>query len=70
VTDGQANVTQLLRAWGDGDRAALEQLTPQVYEELHRLASGYMRKEREGNTLQATGLINEAFLRLFDVKNV
>ena len=62
MSDDQANVTQLLKAWGGGDRAALESLTFRVYEELHRLASGYMRREREGNALQATALVNEAFL--------
>ena len=53
-----------------GDRAALEELAPRVYVELHRLARGYMRKEQDGNTIQATALVNEAFLRLVDVKNV
>jgi RNA polymerase sigma-70 factor, ECF subfamily len=70
MSDDQANVTQLLKAWGGGDRAALESLTFRVYEELHRLASGYMRREREGNTLQATALVHEAFLKLVDVQNV
>src|SRR5271154_443705 len=70
MSGDQATVTQLLQAWGGGDRGALEQLTPKVYEELHRLASGYIRKERAENTLQATALVNEAFLRLVDVKNV
>jgi len=55
------DVTQLLRAWGGGDQDALARLTPRVYEELHRLASGYMRRERAGNTMQATALANEAF---------
>ena len=63
-------VTQLLRSWGDGDQEALEKLVPLVYAELRRLARGYMRGEREGHTLQTTALINEAFLRLTDWKNV
>ena len=63
-------VTQLLRSWSDGDQEALEKLVPLVYAELRRLARGYMRGEREGHTLQTTALINEAFLRLTDWKNV
>jgi len=65
-----AEVTQLLRAWGSGDRAALDRLTPLVYDELRRMARRYMRNERGGNTLQTTALVNEAYLRLIDVKNV
>jgi RNA polymerase sigma-70 factor (ECF subfamily) len=57
-------VTQLLRAWCEGDQGALEQLIPLVYEELHRLARRYMAEERPGHTLQATALVNEAYLRL------
>ncbi len=63
-------ITQLLRDWGNGDADALEQLTPLVYNELHRLARGYMLNERPGHTLQTTALINEAFIRLIDWKNV
>jgi len=63
-------VTQLLRSWSEGNQAALEKLTPLVYGELHRLAKGYMRGEREGHTLQTTALINEAFVRLIDWKSV
>jgi RNA polymerase sigma factor (TIGR02999 family) len=65
-----ANITQLLVAWSNGDRAALEQLTPLVYQELHRLAQHYLRRERPGHTLQTTALVNEAYLRLIDWKNV
>ena len=57
-------VTQLLKAMHDGDSAAAENLLPLVYAELHRIASAYMRRERDGHTLQATALINEAYLRL------
>jgi RNA polymerase sigma factor (TIGR02999 family) len=63
-------VTQLLRAWGDGDEGALAQLTPLVEAELRRLARGYMRRERRGHTLQTTALVNEAFLRLTDARRV
>jgi RNA polymerase sigma factor (TIGR02999 family) len=58
------DITQLLRAWNDGDQAALNQLVPLVEGELHRLARAYMRRERHGHTLQATALVNEVFLRL------
>jgi RNA polymerase sigma factor (TIGR02999 family) len=63
-----AEVTVLLRAWSGGDATALEQLTPLVYNELHRMARRCMRNERAGNTLQTTALVNEAYLRLADVK--
>src|SRR5947207_9498334 len=59
-------VTQLLINWRHGDKAALDQLTPLVYEELRRLARGFMRKERPDHTLQTSALINEAYLRLAD----
>jgi RNA polymerase sigma factor (TIGR02999 family) len=60
----------LLKAWGQGDSAALDRLTPLVYEQLHRMARRYMRSERSGHTLQATALVNEAFLRLVDSRDV
>lgn len=63
-------VTSLLKAWSQGDASALERLTPLLYEELRRLAHGYMRHERAGHTLQTTALVNEAYLRLVDVKQV
>lgn len=63
-------VTQLLQAWSGGDQEALEMLVPLVYEELHRLASHYMSGERPGHTLQTSALVNEAYLRLVDWKNV
>jgi RNA polymerase sigma-70 factor (ECF subfamily) len=62
--------TELLRAWSQGDRSALERLVPLVYEELHRLARRYMRQERPDHTLQATSLVNEAYLRLIDINRV
>jgi RNA polymerase sigma factor (TIGR02999 family) len=63
-------VSQLLVAWGNGDQAARNKLMPLVYEELHRLAHRYMRKERPGATLQTSALVNEAYLRLADQKQV
>jgi RNA polymerase sigma-70 factor, ECF subfamily len=63
-------VTDLLRAWTDGDDGALERLTPLVEAELRRLARGYMRRERRDHTLQTTALVNEAFLRLTDARRV
>jgi RNA polymerase sigma factor (TIGR02999 family) len=65
-----AEITRLLKAWGRGDAAALERLTPLVYEQLHRMARGYMRSERPGHTLQATALVNEAFVRLVDARDL
>jgi RNA polymerase sigma factor (TIGR02999 family) len=63
-------ITQLLAAWSEGNQAALDQLYPLVYNELRRLAHGYLRRERKGHTLQTTALINEAYLRLVDQKHV
>jgi RNA polymerase sigma-70 factor (ECF subfamily) len=63
-------VSGLLRAWSDGDRDALDRLTPIVYAELHRLARGYMKRERPGHSLQATALVNEAYMRLVDYKGM
>lgn len=60
------DVTQLLRAWSGGEQDALERLTPMVYSELHRMAQKYMAHEKPSHTLQATALINEAYLRLVD----
>lgn len=60
------DVSALLRAWSDGDQGALQALTPLVYQELHRLARHYMRRERSGHSLQATALVNEAYMRLAD----
>ena len=68
--DSSAAVTQLLRAWSDGDDAAFDQLAPLVEGELRRLARGYMARERPGHTLQPTALINEAFLRLTDARHI
>ena len=65
-----AEITDLLKAWGRGDSAALNRLTPLVYERLYRIARGYMRNERPGHTLQPTALVNEAFLRLVDARDL
>src|SRR5271165_65331 len=64
------DVSQLLRAWSDGDQGALEQLTPIVYKELHRLARHYMKGERPGHSLQTSALVNEAYMRLVDYKGM
>lgn len=63
-------VTQLLRAWSDGDSRALDKLTPFVYQELHRAAHRHMAREQPGHTLQTTALINEVYLRLVDFHEV
>jgi RNA polymerase sigma-70 factor (ECF subfamily) len=63
-------ITQLLVAWNQGDQAALESLSPLINQELHRLAKRYMAEERHGHLLQPTALVNEAWLRLIDWRNV
>ena len=63
-------VSRLLRAWGDGDQAALNQLTPLVYAELHEIAHRHMRQQVPGHILQTTALVNEAYLRLVAVEGV
>jgi RNA polymerase sigma factor (TIGR02999 family) len=63
-------ITVLLRAWSDGDPAALEKLTPLIYDDLHKQAKRFMARENPGNLLQTTALINDAYLRLIDYKNV
>ena len=60
----------LLRAWSGGDQAALDKLAPIVYDELRRLARYYLHRERPGHSLQATALVNEAYLRLVDYKRM
>jgi RNA polymerase sigma factor (TIGR02999 family) len=64
------DVTQLLRAWSEGDTQALEQLTPLVYQELHRRAHWHMARENAGHTLQATALVNEIYVRMVDLRGV
>lgn len=63
-------VTQLLQDWSNGNQAALDRLTPLVYEELHRLAHQHMSRERGDHTLQTSALVNEAYLRLIDQRSV
>jgi len=63
-------VTQLLLAWNDGEQTALDKLIPLVYAELRRVAHRYMRRERLGHSLQTAALVNEAYLRLIDARNV
>ena len=63
-------VSCLLIAWSEGDQAALERLTPIVYNELRRMAARYMRNERPGHTLQSTALVHEAYARLVDYKRM
>ncbi len=65
-TPNSHEITQLLLAWSEGDKAALDQLMPLVYGELRRLAKHHMRRERAGHTMQTTALIHEAYLRLID----
>lgn len=65
-----SETTQLLRAWADGDQAALDRLTPRVYRTLRRIAGHQLQQERPGQTLQATALVHEAYLELIDIKNV
>jgi RNA polymerase sigma factor (TIGR02999 family) len=69
-TRSPKEITRLLVAWGDGDAAALEELTPLVYQQLHRLAHHYLSHERPGHTLQTSALVNEAYIRLVEWKNV
>jgi RNA polymerase sigma-70 factor, ECF subfamily len=71
MTDSSINeITGLLLAWGKGDEAALEKLTPLVFDELRKQARRYMRRQRTGHTLQTTALANEAYLRLIDSSRV
>jgi RNA polymerase sigma factor (TIGR02999 family) len=65
-----SETTRLLRAWANGDRNALDQLTPRVYNELRRIAGNCMRNERPGRSIQTTALVHEAYLKLIDVTNV
>jgi len=64
------DISKLLRAWSEGEQSALEKLTPIVYDELRRLARRYLKGERPGHSLQATALVNEAYMRLVDYKRM
>jgi RNA polymerase sigma factor (TIGR02999 family) len=70
MSTSQNEVTQLLVAWSNGDQVARDELMSVVYQELHRLAHKYMRRESPDHTLQTSALVNEAFLRLVDQRNV
>jgi hypothetical protein len=65
-----AEITAILRAWREGNEQALDELTPEIYRELHRAARQCMRHERDGHTLQTTALINELYLRLPDLQGI
>jgi RNA polymerase sigma factor (TIGR02999 family) len=66
----RSDATDLLVAWSNGDQSAFDKLVPLVYQELHALARRYMRSERSDHTLQATALVNEAYVRLIDVNRI
>ena len=68
--DGRRSPTALLMAWGRGDQAAFDELVPLVHDELQRIARRHMGRERADHTLQATALVNEAYMRLLDVKRI
>jgi RNA polymerase sigma factor (TIGR02999 family) len=70
MTPERSHITRLLKAWSGGDDAALEELMPVVYHELRKTARRYMKNERAGNTLQATALVNEVYLRLVNISDV
>ena len=70
MADTGNNVTNLLLRWGDGDREALDALTPLVYDELRKLASRYLRRERPDHTLSSTALVHEAYMKLIDQRHV
>ena len=70
MVHSQQNVTELLLDWSAGDKAALDRILPIVYDELRKQAARYLQRERAGHTLQTTALINEAYIRLVDQKNV
>ncbi len=68
--EASPDITELLIAWGGGDLRAMERLAPVLQQELHRVASAHLAKERRGHVLQTTALVNETYLRLIDWKNV
>lgn len=69
-TQNTRQITQMLKQWSEGNQQVLDELMPLVYEELRRQAARYLRRERDGHTLQPTALINEAYLKLIEQKNV
>jgi RNA polymerase sigma factor (TIGR02999 family) len=70
MADAEGEVTRLLERWREGDPEVLENLIPLVYSQLHRIAKGYMRREREDHTLQPTALVNEVYMRLLNQRKI
>ena len=70
MDDSTGEVTQLLHRWREGDPEVLDDLIPLVYDQLHAIAAGYMRREREDHTLQPTALVNEVYLRLLNQRKI
>jgi RNA polymerase sigma factor (TIGR02999 family) len=70
MAEADGEVTQMLEKWRDGDPAVLERLMPLVYGQLHRIAKGYMRHERDDHTLQPTALVNEVYMRLLNQRKI
>ena len=70
IEEPSGEITNLLKAWSNGNQEALDRLSERVYGELHRMARRFMKNERQGNSLQATALVHEVYLRLVDVGNV
>jgi RNA polymerase sigma factor (TIGR02999 family) len=70
MADADGEVTRMLERWREGDPDVLENLIPLVYGQLHRIAKGYMRREREDHTLQPTALVNEVYMRLLNQRKI
>jgi RNA polymerase sigma factor (TIGR02999 family) len=70
MSDAEGEVTRMLARWREGDPDVLENLIPLVYAQLHRIAQGYMRHEREDHTLQPTALVNEVYMRLLNQRKI
>jgi RNA polymerase sigma-70 factor, ECF subfamily len=70
MTEPPSDITKLLQAWNTGDQRALERLLPLVYKELRRVAHNHLRREARGHTLQPTALVNEAYMRLVQIKRI
>ena len=70
MSDAEGEVTRMLARWREGDPDVLENLIPLVYAQLHRIAQGYMRREREDHTLQPTALVNEVYMRLLNQRKI
>lgn len=68
--EGTPNITEMLREWSDGEAGVIDELLPHIYNELHRQAAAYMRRERPDHTLQTTALVHEAYLKMVDQREV